>query len=91
MFLGRNAYEKSTIGYLCKDQKSEIQNEQECIVACRTFGYPYLGSWNGPGDFPKCTFTEGLNKVCHFNTSPNPGRFNVNPKYAAICKTSEEC
>ena len=45
-----------------------------------------MGPWNGPGDFPKCTFTEGGNRVCHFNTSPIPGRTNVNPTYAAICK-----
>ena len=77
---------KSPIGTLCNTQNSEIQTEQECIAACRKLGITYLGPWNGPGDFPKCTFTEGLNRVCHFNTSPIPGRTNVNPKYAAICK-----
>ena len=66
--------------------KEELQTEQECINACSELGYQYLGSWNGPGDFPKCTFTEGGNRVCHFNTSPVPGRTNVNSEYAAICK-----
>merc|ERR1712212_650757 len=37
-------------------------------------GIEYLGSWDGPGEIPKCTYTEGLNRVCHFNTSPNPSR-----------------
>jgi len=80
------AFQKSAKGTTCNQQNLELQTEQECINACNELGYPYLGSWNGPGDFPKCTFTEGLNRVCHFNTSPSPGRTNVNSQYAAICK-----
>merc|ERR1712126_721131 len=48
-------------------------------------GINYLGSWNGPGEMPKCTYTEGLNRVCHFNTSPSPSRTNVRKEYSAIC------
>ena len=81
-------FQKATMGTLCNPQTLELETEQECINACNALGYPYLGSWNGPGDFPKCTFTEGLNRVCHFNTSPVPGRTNVNSQYAAICKTA---
>ena len=77
---------KSPIGALCNPQSSELQTEQECKDACNKLSISYLGSWNGPGDFPKCTFTEGLNRVCHFNTSPIPGRTNVNSKYSAICR-----
>ena len=79
-------YQKSRTGTLCQPQSMEIQTEQECIIACAKLRYPYLGSWNGPGDFPKCVFTERLNRVCHFNTSFQPNRFNVNQNYAAICK-----
>ena len=82
----QGGFQKSAKGKLCNPQTLELQTEQECINACKELGYPYLGSWNGPGDFPKCTFTEGLNRVCHFNTSPIPGRANVNSEYAAICK-----
>ena len=74
------------MGTLCNTKNSELQIEQECIAACKELGITYLGPWNGPGEFPKCQFTEGLNRVCHFNTSPIPGRTNVNPKFAAICK-----
>ena len=79
-------FQKSPMGSLCQSQDLELETEQECKEACLKLGYPYLGSWNDPGDFPKCTFTEGLNKVCHFNESPSPERIKVNPKYAAICK-----
>ena len=79
-------YQKSPMGSLCKSQDMELETEQECKEACLQLGFPYLGSWNDPGDFPQCTFTEGLNRVCHFNTSPTPGRTNVNSQYAAICK-----
>merc|ERR1712223_768602 len=79
------AFQKSAKGTTCNPQNLELQTEQECINACNELGYPYLGSWNGPGDFPKCTFTEGGNRVCHFNTSPSPGRTNPNSQYSAIC------
>jgi len=82
----KGGFQKSNKGTLCNPQTLELQTEQECINACSVLGYQYLGSWNGPGDFPKCTFTEGGNRVCHFNTSPVPGRTNVNSEYAAICK-----
>ena len=78
-------FEKTTMGTLCNPVAQELATEAECITACGQLGFPYLGSWNGPGDFPKCVYTEGLNKVCHFNTSPSPGRVNVNSKYSAIC------
>jgi len=84
----QGGFQKSAKGTLCNPQTLELQTEQECINACKELGYPYLGSWNGPGDFPKCTFTEGGNRVCHFNTSPAPGRTNVNSQYAAICKNA---
>ena len=81
------------MGTLCNTKNSELQIEQECIATCRELGITYLGQWNGPGDFPNCTFTEGLkvvcrvrHRVCPFNTSPIPGRTNVNPTYATICK-----
>merc|ERR1719370_707164 len=48
-------------------------------------GIEYLGSWDGPGEIPKCTYTEGLNRVCHFNTSPNPTRTAIRKEYSAIC------
>ena len=79
---------KSPMGTLCNTRKWELQTEQECIAACRELDITYLGPWNGPDDFPKCTFTEGLDRACYFNTSPTPGRTNVNPKYAAICKNN---
>ena len=83
-------YQKSPAGTLCHPQhfpySMEIKTEQECRAACTILGYPYLSPWNGPGDFPKCVFTEKLNRVCHFNTSPFPGRSNVNQNYSAICK-----
>ena len=84
----QGGFQKSAKGTLCNPQTLELQTELECINACKELGYPYLGSWNGPGDFPKCTFTEGGNRVCHFNTSPAPGRTNVNSQYAAICKNA---
>jgi len=83
--VGVEGYKKSSMGKLCDYQALEIQTEQECINACAAMGITYLGSWNGPGDFPKCTYTEGLNRVCHFNTSPSPGRSSVNSQYSAIC------
>ena len=87
IFIG---YQKSPAGTLCHPQhfpySMEIKTEQECRAACTILGYPYLSPWNGPGDFPKCVFTEKLNRVCHFNTSPFPGRSNVNQNYSAICK-----
>ena len=87
LFIG---YQKSRAGTLCQPQhfpySMEIETEQECKTACTILGYPYLSPWNGPGDFPKCVFTDKSNRVCHFNTSPFPGRSDVNPNYAAICK-----
>jgi len=80
---------KTKRGTLCNPQSSELQTEQECKDACGEFGYPYKGSWDGEGDFPKCQFTEGLNRVCHFNTNPNPDRTKEYPLYAAICKNSD--
>ena len=84
-----NKFMKSPMGTLCNPKNSELQIEQECIAACRKLGIAYLGPFNRPGDFPKCVFTEGLNPICHFNTSPIPGRTNVNPKHAAICKKND--
>ena len=85
VLVGVEGYKKSNMGSLCSEQAYEIQTEQECISACKSMGITYLGSWNGPGDFPKCTYTEGGNRVCHFNTSPSPGRSNPNSQYSAIC------
>ena len=79
-------YQKSRTGTLCQPQGMELQTEQECRTACAKLRYPYRGSWNGPGDFPKCVFTERMSRVCHFNTSWNPSRTNINQGYAAICK-----
>ena len=79
-------FEKAAKGSLCNPQTNELAKEGDCITACAELGFQYLGSWNGPGDFPKCLYTEGFNKVCHFNTSPSPGRTKPNPQYAAICK-----
>ena len=79
-------FEKSAQGSLCNPQNNELATEGDCITACAELGIQYSGSWDGPNDFPKCVYTEGLNKVCHFNTSPNPGRTDINPKYTAICK-----
>ena len=85
-------FQKSAVGTLCQPQNLELQTEQDCRTACSKLGYPYRGSWNGPGDFPKCVFTERVNRVCHFNTSSQPGRTNVNGKYAAICRcTGSSC
>jgi len=85
-FVPVDGYKKSTMGTLCENELLEIKTEAECRGACTALGYPYLSSWDGPGDFPRCTFTEGYNQVCHFNTNANPGRTNVNSRYAAICK-----
>ena len=74
------------MGTLCNSTELELQTEQECKIACAELGFPFKGIWNGPGDFPNCVFTEGLDRVCHFNTSPKPGRTSVNSKYSAICK-----
>ena len=81
---------KTKIGTLCNPQSSELQTEQDCKDACGEFGYPYKGSWDEEGGFPKCQFTEGVNRVCHFNTNPNPDRTREYPKYAAICKKSDD-
>lgn len=90
VLVGVEGYKKSNMGSPCSKQAYEIQTEQECISACKSMGINYLGSWDGPGDFPKCTYTEGKNRVCHFNTSPNPSRAKVFRKepakdYSAIC------
>merc|ERR1712126_661132 len=83
-------YEKTPMGTTCAKRVLEIKKEKKCIQACAELGYQYLGSWDEAGDFPACTFTEGLNKVCHFNTNKNPGRTDVNPKYSAICKECKD-
>merc|ERR1712212_274006 len=83
-------YEKTKMGTTCAKRVLEIKKEKECIQACAELEYQYLGPWDGRDDFPACTFTEGLNKVCHFNTNKNPGRTNVNPKYSAICKECKD-
>ena len=86
-------YEKSKIGTNCEIRALEIKTESECKQACASLSYRYLGSWNGPNDFPGCTFTEGFNRVCHFNTNSNPDRKLNCPncaKYAAICKKCED-
>ena len=56
-------YEKTKMGTTCAKRVLEIKKEKECIQACTDLGYQYLGPWDGPDDFPACTFTEGLNKV----------------------------
>merc|ERR1712136_654572 len=78
-------YKKSNMGSACSEKAYDIQTEQECISACQSMGIEYLGSWDGPGEIPKCTYTEGLNKVCHFNISPNPSRTGIRKEYSAIC------
>jgi len=83
--VGVEGYKKSNMGSACSEQAYDIQTEQECISACQSMGIEYLGSWDGPGEIPKCTYTEGLNRVCHFNTSPNPSRTAIRKEYSAIC------
>ena len=81
-------FEKSSMGTLCNSKNIELQTEDECKIACAELGFSYKGSFNGPGDFPKCQYTEGGNRGCYFNTSPSPGRSDVNSKYSAICAKS---
>ena len=58
----------------------------ECKAAATKLGLEWADSWSGQGDFPSCLHAEdGRNKV-YFNTNKNPGRSNLNQKYAAICK-----
>ena len=64
----------------------EITSEVGCKEAAETLGLTWGSKYNGPNDFPKCFYTDdGRNHVI-FNTSPKPGRTNLHPKYAAICK-----
>merc|ERR1711962_1986782 len=78
-------------GTLCSATGSkEITSANECKAAAEELGLVWAGSWNGPNDFPGCLHAEdGRNKV-YFNTSPNPRRTNLNPKYAAICEVSRQ-
>jgi len=87
-FVAVEGYQKSAMGTTCSKRALEIKKESECIQACAALGIQYKGSWDGPDDFPGCTYTEGLNKVCHFNTNKK-GR-TMNPKYSAICKDCED-
>ena len=89
-FVAVKGYQKSAMGSSCSKRALEIKKESECKQACTELGITYLSPWDGPGDFPGCTYTEGLNKVCHFNTNKNPGRSNLNPNYSAICKDCED-
>ena len=64
----------------------EITSKNKCMQAASKLGLKWAESFNGPNDFPGCFYAEdGRNKV-YYNLSPNPGRANLSPKYAAICK-----
>ena len=80
-------FKKIQLGTLCDSQSmDEIQSAKECVTAAEHLGLQWAHSWNGPNDFPGCLFAQdGRNKV-YFNTSPRPGRTNLNPRYSAICK-----
>ena len=81
------AYEKMPVGSMCTDIKLEITSAIECKSAGELLGLRWASTWGGGGDFPACIYADDGRKTVYFNTSPSPGRTNVNPRYSAICKT----
>ena len=83
---------KATLGQQCNNLNIEVSSEDECELAANQLGLEFAKSWNGPGDFPACLYAkehtnaDKRNKV-FYNSSPNPGRTNLNSNYAAICRS----
>lgn len=64
----------------------EITSGAKCRQAASKLGLTWAYSFNGLHDFPGCFHTEDDRNKVYYNLSPNPGRTNLNPNYAAICK-----
>ena len=88
-FLGDSNYKTAAKGSMCSELSDEINSETECKNAATKLGLKWGLAWNGPNDFPACLYAQDGRNLVYFNSSPNPGRENVNSTYAAICKSNK--
>ena len=78
---------KIQLGTLCSTKSfNEIESADKCKAAATKLGLKWEGTWSGKGDFPACFHAEDGRNTVFFNTNQNPGRTNLNQRYAAICK-----
>ena len=78
---------KIQLGTLCSAEDfDEIESADECQAAGTKLGLKWKGAGSWTGDFPACFHAEDGRNTVYFNSDQNPGRTNLNQKYAAICK-----
>jgi len=82
---------KIQLGTLCSTKSfNEIESADKCKAAATKLGLKWGGTWSGKGDFPACFHAEDGRNTVFFNTNQNPGRTNLNQRYAAICKEKDQ-
>ena len=84
----QTGYSKLTDGSLCPSGQ-EIASEADCKAAAGDLQLSWAHSWEGPGNFPACLFSQDRNQV-FFNLSPKPSKTHNNPRYEAICRMASE-
>ena len=91
MNFAETTYIKTKPGHLCSALPKEITSDKECKKAGERLGLQYIGSWDGPKQFPACQYawtTSGhiRGPGVFFNTSPKPDRSNPHSEISAICE-----
>lgn len=83
-------YKKMSDGQLCSTNMFPIDSLADCREASQALGLSFGIGWHGPGDFPGCQFANDGRAKVFFNLSPSASNVATNPKYAAICRTTQD-